>query len=184
MNTIKNVFTMLILRLIKFLLGFSSRLVPLLIIALALLKLAKIEEIKELDLKYIIAIIVLEAVLIIFNLIFDSLFLKNEKEEKNKKEEFNEINNNETDNNLQNKKFPVLNTVSAFFGFLTLIFISLKLFKAISWQWIWVLSPLWLSTALIISILIIAVIIFIISLIAGKGKSQELKEKEETYKKQ
>lgn len=179
MNTIKNIFTMLMLRLIKFLLGFSSRLVPLLIIALALLKLAKIEEIKELNLKYIIAIIVLEAVLIIFNLIFDSLFLKNEKEEKNKKEEFNE-----TDNNLQNKKFPVLNTVSAFFGFLTLIFILLKLFKAISWQWIWVLSPLWLSTALIISILIIAVIIFIISLIAGKGKSQELKEKEETSKKQ
>lgn len=178
MNTIKNVFTMLMLRLIKFLLGFSSRLVPLLIIALALLKLAKIEEIKELDLKYIIAIIVLEAVLIIFNLIFDSLFLKNEKEEKNKKEEFNE-----TDNNLQNKKFSVLNTVSAFFGFLTLIFILLKLFKAISWQWIWVLSPLWLSTALIISILIIAVIIFIISLIAGKGKSQEPKE-EETSKKQ
>lgn len=178
MNTIKNIFTMLMLRLIKFLLGFSSRLVPLLIIALALLKLAKIEEIKELDLKYIIAIIVLEAVLIIFNLIFDSLFLKNEKEEKNKKEEFNE-----TDNNLQNKKFSVLNTVSAFFGFLTLIFILLKLFKAISWQWIWVLSPLWLSTALIISILIIAVIIFIISLIAGKGKSQEPKE-EETSKKQ
>lgn len=173
MNTIKNVFTMLMLRLIKFLLGFSSRLVPLLIIALALLKLAKIEEIKELNLKHIIAIIVLEAVLIIFNLIFDSLFLKNEKEEFN-----------ETDNNLQNKKFPVLNTVSAFFGFLTLIFILLKLFKAISWQWIWVLSPLWLSTALIISILIIAVIIFIISLIAGKGKSQELKEKEETSKKQ
>ena len=162
MNTIKNVFTMLMLKLIKFLLGFSSRLVPLLIIALAILKSTKIIELNS---KYIIAIIVVEAILIIFNLIFNSLFFKNkEKEEAN----------NETDNKIkeENKKFPILNTISAFFGFLTLIFILLKIFKAINWQWIWVLSPLWLSTALIISILIIAIIIFIISLIFRKDKDE------------
>lgn len=162
MNTIKNVFTMLMLKLIKFLLGFSSRLVPLLIIDLAILKSTKIIELNS---KYIIAIIVVEAILIIFNLIFNSLFFKNkEKEEAN----------NETDNNIkeENKKFPILNTISAFFGFLTLIFILLKIFKAINWQWIWVLSPLWLSTALIISILIIAIIIFIISLIFRKDKDE------------
>lgn len=162
MNTIKNVFTMLMLKLIKFLLGFSSPLVPLLIIALAILKSTKIIELNS---KYIIAIIVVEAILIIFNLIFNSLFFKNkEKEEAN----------NETDNKIkeENKKFPILNTISAFFGFLTLIFILLKIFKAINWQWIWVLSPLWLSTALIISILIIAIIIFIISLIFRKDKDE------------
>ena len=162
MNTIKNVFTMLMLKLIKFLLGFSSRLVPLLIIALAILKSTKIIELNS---KYIIAIIVVEAILIIFNLIFNSLFFKNkEKEEAN----------NETDNKIkeENKKFPILNTISAFFGFLTLIFILLKIFKSINWQWIWVLSPLWLSTALIISILIIAIIIFIISLIFRKDKDE------------
>lgn len=162
MNTIKNVFTMLMLKLIKFLLGFSSRLVPLLIIALAILKSTKIIELNS---KYIIAIITVEAILIIFNLIFNSLFFKNkEKEEAN----------NKTDNNIkeENKKFPILNTISAFFGFLTLIFILLKIFKAINWQWIWVLSPLWLSTALIISILIIAIIIFIISLIFRKDKDE------------
>lgn len=162
MNAIKNVFTMLMLKLIKFLLGFSSRLVPLLIIALAILKSTKIVELNS---KYIIAIIVVEAILIIFNLIFNSLFFKNkEKEEAN----------NKTDNNIkeENKKFPILNTISAFFGFLTLIFILLKIFKAINWQWIWVLSPLWLSTALIISILIIAIIIFIISLIFRKDKDK------------
>ena len=165
MNAIKNVFTMLMLRLIKFLLGFSSRLVPLLIIALAALKLTKIIELNS---KYIIAIIVVEAVLIIFNLIFDSLFLKNKKEETN----------SETNNTVQeqNKKFPVLNTITAFFGFLTLIFILLKIFKAINWQWIWVLSPLWLSTALIISILIISIIIFIISLILRKDKNKVSEE--------
>ena len=162
MNTIKNVFTMLMFKLIKFLLGFSSRLVPLLIIALAILKSTKIIELNS---KYIIAIIVVEAILIIFNLIFNSLFFKNkEKEEAN----------NETDNKIkeENKKFPILNTISVFFGFLTLIFILLKIFKAINWQWIWVLSPLWLSTALIISILIIAIIIFIISLIFRKDKDE------------
>ena len=162
MNTIKNVFTMLMLKLIKFLLGFSSRLIPLLIIALAILKSTKIIELNS---KYIITIIVVEAILIIFNLIFNSLFFKNkEKEEAN----------NETDNKIkeENKKFPILNTISAFFGFLTLIFILLKIFKAINWQWIWVLSPLWLSTALIISILIIAIIIFIISLIFRKDKDE------------
>lgn len=162
MNTIKNVFTMLMLKLIKFLLGFSSRLVPLLIIALAILKSTKIIELNS---KYIIAIITVEAILIIFNLIFNSLFFKNkEKEEAN----------NKTDNNIkeENKKFPILNTISAFFGFLTLIFILLKIFKAINWQWIWVLSPLWISTALIISILIIAIIIFIISLIFRKDKDE------------
>ena len=162
MNTIKNVFTMLMLKLIKFLLGFSSRLVPLLIIALAILKSTKIIELNS---KYIVAIIVVEAILIIFNLIFNSLFFKNkEKEEAN----------NETDNKIkeENKKFPILNTISAFFGFLTLIFILLKIFKSINWRWIWVLSPLWLSTALIISILIIAIIIFIISLIFRKDKDE------------
>lgn len=162
MNTIKNVFTMLMLKLIKFLLGFSSRLVPLLIIALAILKSTKIIELNS---KYIIAIIVVEAILIIFNLIFNSLFFKNKEKEET---------NNETDNIIkeENKKFPILNTISVFFGFLTLIFILLKIFKAINWQWIWVLSPLWLSTALIISILIIAIIIFIISLIFRKDKDE------------
>lgn len=162
MNTIKNVFTMLMLKLIKFLLGFSSRLVPLLIIALAILKSTKIIELNS---KYIISIIVVEAILIIFNLIFNSLFFKNKEKEET---------NNKTDNNIkeENKKFPILNTISAFFGFLTLIFILLKIFKAINWQWIWVLSPLWLSTALIISILIIAIIIFIISLIFRKDKDE------------
>lgn len=162
MNTIKNVFTMLMLKLIKFLLGFSSRLVPFLIIALAILKSTKIIELNS---KYIIAIIVVEAILIILNLIFNSLFFKNKEKEET---------NNETDNKIkeENKKFPILNTISAFFGFLTLIFILLKIFKAINWQWIWVLSPLWLSTALIISILIIAIIIFIISLIFRKDKDE------------
>lgn len=32
-----------------------------------------------------------------------------------------------------------------FYGLLTIVFIVLKLLNVISWSWIWVLSPLWIS---------------------------------------
>ena len=50
--------------------------------------------------------------------------------------------------------------------FLTIIFIVLKLCKAITWSWIWVLSPIWILTALIV----IPVIIFAVAMLASKGK--------------
>ena len=42
---------------------------------------------------------------------------------------------------------------------LTLLFIGLKLGKVISWPWLWVLSPLWISFALLLVIAIIIVIL-------------------------
>lgn len=50
-----------------------------------------------------------------------------------------------------------------FISVLTLIFIVLKLTNNISWSWIWVLSPIWISIVLIL-------IIFGIILIAGRIK--------------
>ena len=44
-------------------------------------------------------------------------------------------------------------------GLLTLLFIILKLFGAIEWDWIWVLSPLWISVVLTAIIAIIFLII-------------------------
>lgn len=41
-------------------------------------------------------------------------------------------------------------------GLLTLLFIALKLLGVISWSWLWVLSPMWISLCLII--LVVAVI--------------------------
>ena len=35
-----------------------------------------------------------------------------------------------------------------FVGMLTVLFIALKLTRVIGWSWWWVLSPLWISTAL------------------------------------
>jgi hypothetical protein len=46
-----------------------------------------------------------------------------------------------------------------FSGLLTLIFITLKLTGVIYWSWLWVLSPLWISAALLIFTL--AVVIFV-----------------------
>ena len=42
-----------------------------------------------------------------------------------------------------------------FVGLLTITFIVLKLLKVISWSWLWVLSPLWIATLLIIILIII-----------------------------
>lgn len=41
---------------------------------------------------------------------------------------------------------------------LTLLFIALKLTNVISWPWIWVLSPIWISFVLFSLILIVVVI--------------------------
>lgn len=42
-----------------------------------------------------------------------------------------------------------------FTGLLTIAFIVLKLTKVISWSWLWVLSPLWISAALWVVLLIL-----------------------------
>lgn len=42
-----------------------------------------------------------------------------------------------------------------FVGLLTIVFIVLKLLGVINWSWIWVLSPIWISAALIVVLLII-----------------------------
>ena len=49
-----------------------------------------------------------------------------------------------------------------FAGLLTIVFITLKLCKVIDWPWIWVLSPIWISAALVV--LIIA-IVFIVNIV-------------------
>lgn len=36
----------------------------------------------------------------------------------------------------------------SFAGLLTIVFITLKLLGVISWSWVWVLSPMWISLAL------------------------------------
>jgi hypothetical protein len=55
-----------------------------------------------------------------------------------------------------------------FGGLLTIAFIVLKLCHVIDWSWLWVLSPLWISVGLTISILLIALLIAFIVLLFKK----------------
>ena len=57
----------------------------------------------------------------------------------------------------------VRNSGMVFISVLTLIFIVLKLTNNISWSWIWVLSPIWIS-------IILMILIFGIILVAGRIK--------------
>ncbi len=53
-----------------------------------------------------------------------------------------------------------INIGGGFAGLLTIAFIVLKLIGEISWSWWWVLSPLWISLAVGIGILIIILLIW------------------------
>lgn len=61
------------------------------------------------------------------------------------------------------KNKNVRNSVMGFISVLTLIFIVLKLTNNISWSWIWVLSPIWITAVLLI-------IIFAVIMIGGRIK--------------
>lgn len=45
-----------------------------------------------------------------------------------------------------------------FTGLLAIVFIVLKLTKVISWSWWWVLSPIWIPTALVVVLLLVWII--------------------------
>ncbi len=51
------------------------------------------------------------------------------------------------------------NTGIGFTGMLTVLFIGLKLGKVINWPWLWVLSPIWISTGLAIILILFLVLI-------------------------
>ena len=46
-----------------------------------------------------------------------------------------------------------------FAGLLTVLFIGLKLTDNIDWSWWWVLSPLWIGIALVLSIFVIGIVL-------------------------
>jgi len=50
-------------------------------------------------------------------------------------------------------------------GLLTVLFIGLKLTGHITWPWVWVLSPIWISALIALAFLVIFVIL---AVIAGK----------------
>lgn len=64
----------------------------------------------------------------------------------------------------------------SFPGLLTIIFITLKLCKVITWSWLWVLSPLWIGIAFAIFVYIIIGIIYAVKYYyAKKDREARLK---------
>jgi len=58
-----------------------------------------------------------------------------------------------------------------FTSLLAVLFIGLKLTGYITWSWWWVLSPLWIAPALILSALFVAAIGYVIlSMFSKKGR--------------
>lgn len=62
-----------------------------------------------------------------------------------------------------------------FFSLLTITFIVLKLCNVISWPWVWVLAPLWIS----FGIVVLLVLVTIISAIIVKYIKQKKENKKE-----
>lgn len=67
--------------------------------------------------------------------------------------------------NNNNKSNSTASNGIGFFGLLTIAFIVLKLTGYINWEWVWVLAPMWMPAAIIISI---AVIIWIVRFFVKK----------------
>jgi hypothetical protein len=51
------------------------------------------------------------------------------------------------------------NSGIGFTGLLTIVFIALKLTKVINWSWWWVISPIWISLAILLIIIAIPLLI-------------------------
>jgi len=49
-----------------------------------------------------------------------------------------------------------------FIGLLTVVFIVLKLTGYITWAWIWVLAPLWISFAVFVVVFLILLLVYYI----------------------
>ena len=60
-----------------------------------------------------------------------------------------------------------------FCGLLAIVFITLKLLKVIDWSWLWVLSPIWIPTALAIVVLLVILVIYLIKSYKRKKKYEE-----------
>ena len=109
---------MAILHLINNLANFSSRLLPVFIIVLVLLKLSKV--LIDLNWYAVLSIVLLEVILIIFSISFNAVFFKKHKDNKNESTEnqnnANNENNESTEISLKENKLPILNVAVAFFG--------------------------------------------------------------------
>lgn len=63
-----------------------------------------------------------------------------------------------------------------FCGLLTIAFIVLKLTGVISWSWLWVLAPIWISAAIVIAVLLVVLIVVLVK--EGVKQTEERQRRE------
>lgn len=63
---------------------------------------------------------------------------------------------------MEDKRYTISIGSSSFMTLLAIVFIVLKLCKVITWSWVWVLAPIWISWAIAAVIGIIWFIIFLV----------------------
>lgn len=74
---------------------------------------------------------------------------------------------------MENNNTKVTATASGggigFTGLLTIVFIVLKLCGVISWSWLWVLSPIWISLGLALILFAVGGIFILTAIIGDKN---------------
>jgi len=60
-------------------------------------------------------------------------------------------------------KLETQNKSISFWGLLIILFVGLKLTGNITWSWWWILSPLWISMAVILIIVLVVIFLKILS---------------------
>lgn len=65
--------------------------------------------------------------------------------------------------NRRNNDVKVTYQGIGFTGILTIVFIVLKLLGKISWSWVWVLAPLWISFAFGLLMFVVLIVLFAIA---------------------
>lgn len=48
-----------------------------------------------------------------------------------------------------------------FCGLLTIVFIALKLMGYINWSWVWVFSPLWIPSIIVLALLVVWIVMIL-----------------------
>lgn len=65
-----------------------------------------------------------------------------------------------------------------FTGLLTVAFIVLKLTKVIDWSWWWVLSPVWITAAIVVLVVLVIALLAIIGAIIGQLRTRRRRKRE------
>lgn len=63
---------------------------------------------------------------------------------------------------MSNEKVVQVRNGVGFFGLLAIAFIVLKLINVITWSWLWILGPIWVSIAIFVLVIICIILYHLI----------------------